>query len=156
MKEAGNIATVAFTANPNSQTPTSNLWVWSLAMSSFSNNKDAAWYFMQWATGKQHLLTASVSQGMADPIRQSVWANSAFTGRIQKNGPTNYLQAYQATQPNTRIYFTPQPLFFNVATDWAATLQTIYSGNVTPSNTKAALDKLASDVDNQTSNAGLS
>ena len=155
-KEAGHIAVAPFSPNPAAKAPTSNLWVWSLAMSSFSNNKDAAWYFMQWATSKQHLLWSSVNKGMVDPIRQSVWSSSDYQQKIKSEGPMNYLEAFQTTQPNTRIYFTPQPLFFQVATDWAATLQSIYSGPITTSSTKEALDQLASSINNQTSQAGIS
>jgi len=155
-KEAGNIGTVAFSANPNSQTPVSNIWIWSLAMSSFSNNKDASWYFMQWATSKKHLQWSAINKSMADPIRQSIWSDSSFQNSVKSKGPENYVESFHATQPNARIYFTPEPLFFNVATTWAATLQTIYSGSVTQASTKDALDKLASDIDSQTSNAGIS
>ena len=154
-KEAGNIATVAFSANPNATAPTSNVWIWSLAMSSFSNNKDAAWQFIQWATGKKHLLWSSINRGMVDPIRQSVAGSSEYQSQVKGKGPVNYLEAFQATQPKAQIYFTPQPLFFQVATNWAATLQTLTSTPNTPSDTKEALDKLVSDINNQVSQAGL-
>ena len=40
-KEAGNIGYAPFAANPNASAPTPNVWIWSLAMSSFSKQKDA-------------------------------------------------------------------------------------------------------------------
>ena len=33
------------------------------------------------------------------------------------------LETYQETSPDAKITFTPQPLFFNVTTDWAVVLQ---------------------------------
>src|SRR5712672_4796773 len=49
-KERGNLGYAPFAANPQATQPTPNVWIWSLAMSSFSRQKDAAWMFMQWAT----------------------------------------------------------------------------------------------------------
>ncbi len=154
-KEAGNIASTPFTANPNAQSPASNVWIWSLAMSNFSNNKDAAWYFMQWATSQKHLQYGATQQSQVDPVRQSVASSADFKNKVNTKGPENYLSTFQATQPNARIYFTPQPLFFQVATDWSASLQTLYSGSNSMGQTQDVLGKLASDIDNQTSNAGI-
>jgi multiple sugar transport system substrate-binding protein len=155
-KAAGNIAAAAFTPNPNASSPTSNVWIWSLAMSAFSNNKDAAWYFIQWATSKKHLLYAAVQQNQVDPIRKSIWSNADFQNKVKTKGPINYLEAFQATQPGARIYFTPEPLFFQVTTDWATTLQTLYAGSNSMSATQDALGQLASSINNQTAQAGIS
>src|SRR5229473_4588294 len=53
-KEKTNIHYAPFAANPAASAPTPNVWIWSLAMSSFSKNKDAAWYFIQWASSVEH------------------------------------------------------------------------------------------------------
>src|ERR1700704_3616560 len=53
-KEAGNIVYLPFTANPAVDKPTPNVWIWSLAMSEFCKMKEAAWFFIQWASGTQN------------------------------------------------------------------------------------------------------
>src|SRR5262249_21433686 len=53
-KEKGNIGYAPFAANPAAKAPTPNVWIWSLAMSSFSNQKDATWHFLQWAASVEH------------------------------------------------------------------------------------------------------
>jgi len=54
---------------------------------------------------------------------------------------------------NAKIYFTPQPLFFNVTTEWAATLQRIVTKQVAVND---GLDQLAQATDKQMHQAGLS
>ena len=53
-KEAGNIVYLPFAPNPAVDKPTPNVWIWSLAMSEFSKMKEAAWFFIQWATGTEN------------------------------------------------------------------------------------------------------
>lgn len=150
-KEAGNIGYAPITPNPKAANPTSNIWIWSLAMSNFSHQKDAAWYFIQWATSKQHDMFGARKKDLVDPVRASVWADKMFESRIAKSYP-GYLETYQATAPDAKIYFTPQPLFFNVTTEWAAALQRMVAKEV-PVN--EGLDQLASAVDRQLHGAGI-
>lgn len=106
-----------------------NMWIWSLAMSSASKNKEAAWYFLQWATGKEHQTKGAVEYTMVDPVRTSIWENPDFQEAMSDH--KNYFEAYQEIIPNCYIWFTPQPKFFETTTEWAATLQDIYAGTVT-------------------------
>ena len=150
-KMKGQRADAPIAPNPSAQGPTSNVWIWSLAMSNFSRNKDAAWYFMQWATGTEHLLFGARGKDMVDPVRASVFKDEQVQSRIKQNFP-GYLDAYNVTVTNAKIYFTPQPLFFNVTTDWAAALQRIVAKQVTVSD---GLDQLAQATDRQMHSAGL-
>ncbi len=150
-QEAGNIGFHPFVANPERSEPTANVWIWSLAMSNFSSDKSAAWYFLQWATGSQTLLKGATEHQLVDPVRQSVSESGAFRERMTANHP-GYLAQYQATAPNSKIYFTPQPLFFNVTTQWAAQLQKMYAGSI---NVDEGLDQLAESIDRQMRSAGL-
>ena len=150
-KEHGNLAYAAFAANPQANgEPTANVWIWSLAMSNFSKKKDAAWNFLQWATGTDHLLFGARKMDMVNPIRASVWADPEFKTKIGQY--PGYLEQYTKTAPKAQIYFTPQPLFFNVTTDWAAALQKMVAGEV-PVND--GLDALAASIDGQMKDAGL-
>ena len=72
--------------------------------------------------------------------------------RIEKSYP-GYLEQFEASAPGSKIYFTPQPLFFEaVTTEWAATLQQMVAKEVPVDE---GLDKLADSVDEQLKQAGL-
>ena len=149
-KEAGNIVYHAFTPNPEASRPTPNVWIWSLAMSNFSRQQQAAWKLMQWATSTQQLTLGATKADLIDPTRQVVWDNQDFKTRMQ--GYPGFLDQFAASSPGAKIYFTPQPLFFNVTTNWAAALQKMYSNQV---SVEDGLDQLAADIKSQLSNAGI-
>ena len=149
--EAGNIAYSAFAANPEATEPTPNVWIWSLGMSSFSEQPEAAWTFMQWASGVEHDLFGAREMDFVNPVRQSVWDDEEFQSRIAKSYP-GYLEQYQASAPGSKIYFTPQPLFFNLTTEWAAALQKMVANEVPVDE---GLDQLAESVNRQLRQAGI-
>lgn len=150
-KEKGNIAFTAFTPNPQASAPTPNVWIWSLGLSNFSRQKEAAWTFMQWASGTDHALFGARTMDFINPVRTSVWKDEAFRKRLADNYP-GYLQQYEASAPGSKIYFTPQPLFFNLTTDWAAALQKMVAKEVPVDE---GLDRLAEGIDAQLKRAGL-
>ena len=150
-KEAGNLAYSAFAPNPEAEGPTPNVWIWSLGMNAFGEQQDAAWYFMQWATGVDHALFGARSMDFVNPVRQSVWDDEEFQARIDESYP-GYLKQYEASAPGSKIYFTPQPLFFNLTTEWAASLQKMVANEVPVDE---GLDQLAASVDQQLKQAGL-
>lgn len=150
-KEAGHIGFEPFTPNPKMDHPTSNVWIWSLAMSNFSQKKDAAWYFLQWATGTKAELFGATKKELVDPTRQSVANDAAFKKRMSSNYP-GYLNTYNKTVPDAKIRFTPQPMFFNVTTQWAAELQRMYANQI---SVDEGLDKLADSISQQLKNAGI-
>jgi len=150
-KTKGELGFAPIAPNPDMSHPTSNVWIWSLAMSNFSKKKDAGWLFMQWATGTDHLLFGARGHDMVDPVRTSIWKDPEFQDVMNKKVP-GYLETYQVTSPDAKIYFTPQPLFFNVTTNWAAALQRMVAKQVPVDE---GLDQLAAATDRQMSEAGL-
>lgn len=148
---SGHIGYASFAADPKMTEPTSNVWIWSLAMSHFSKEKDAAWYFIQWASGKNFGIYGGVNKQLVDPVRETTWTDPAFKARLNNNFPGFY-EAFEQTLPGAKIYFTPQPLFFNVTTQWAATLQQMVAKEVSVDD---GLDKLAAQIDNQLQGAGI-
>ena len=150
-KEKGNIGYAPFAANPAASAPTPNVWIWSLAMSSFSNQKDAAWNFMQWASSAEHGLFGARKMDFVNPVRASVWADAEFRERIDKSYP-GYLNQHDVSAPGAKIYFTAQPLFFDLTTQWAETLQKMVAKEVPVDE---GLDQLAASVDKQLKDAGL-
>ncbi len=150
-KEAGNIGYEGFAANPDKKEPTPNVWIWSLAINAASNNRPAAWYFLQWAAGAQATLIGGTKADLVDPVRQSVWDDKGFQTRLNEKY-AGYLEQYTASAPGSKIYFTPQPLFFNLTTDWAASLQKMYANQV---SVDEGLDQLAERVMSQLRDAGI-
>lgn len=55
---------------------------WELSISPFSQHKNAAWYFIQWASTKQMEVTLGL-QGLAPP-RTSVWSDPKFVSWLNK------------------------------------------------------------------------
>jgi multiple sugar transport system substrate-binding protein len=150
-KEKGNIHYAPFAANPAASAPTPNVWIWSLALSSFSNQKDAAWYFMQWASSVEHDLFGARKMDFVNPVRASVWKDEEFRNRMDKSYP-GYLNQHDVSAPGAKIYFTAQPLFFDLTTQWAETLQKMVAKEVPVDE---GLDQLAASIDKQLKDAGL-
>ena len=150
-KEKGHLGYAAFAANPAAKAPTPNVWIWSLALSSFSKQKDAAWMFMQWAASVEHDLFGARKMDFVNPVRTSVWKDSEFRDRIAKSYP-GYLEQHDVSAPGAKIYFTAQPLFFDLTTEWAASLQKMVAKEV---SVDEGLDKLADSINRQLKQAGL-
>lgn len=150
-KMAGKLAYAPFAANPEAKAPTPNIWIWSLAMSNFSKDKDATWYFIQWASGAEHAIFGATKMDFVNPVRQSVWKDEIFREKLNKGYP-GYVNAHDTSAPGARIYFTPQPLFFDVTTEWAATLQRMVNKEVPVDE---GLDMLAESINRQFKEAGL-
>jgi multiple sugar transport system substrate-binding protein len=150
-KEKGNLAFSAFAANPAAKAPTPNIWIWAMAMSSFSKNKDATWYFLQWVTGPEHDLFGAQKMDLVNPARASVWADGAFRDKLAKSYP-GYVEMHDTSAPGASIKFTAQPLFFDLTTEWAATLQKMVAKEVPVDE---GLDQLAESVNSQLKDAGL-
>ena len=64
-----------------------------------------------------------------NPVRQSVWDDSEFRSRINESYP-GYLNQHDLSAPGAKIYFTAQPLFFDLTTQWAETLQKMVAKSV--------------------------
>jgi multiple sugar transport system substrate-binding protein len=145
----GNIAWAPGPKGPDGSLRT-NIWIWSLAMNAGSKNKDAAWYLMQWATGKEFLTTGAVEYSMVNPVRASIWENADFQAKMAEQ--TNYLETFnEIINGDAKIQFTPQPLFFETTTEWAQALQDIYAG----ADPKERLDELVESLTIQLQDAGI-
>ncbi|ACL69095.1 ABC transporter substrate-binding protein [Halothermothrix orenii] len=124
----------------NKKADKTNVWIWSLAMSAHSNSKEPAWYFLQWVTGKEFLTTAAVKHDGLNPVRKSIWENPDFKERLAKFD--GYYKTYKKID-EAAVQFTPQPMFFQTTTEWAAALQKIVNGE----DAEEVLNKLVEDLD---------
>jgi multiple sugar transport system substrate-binding protein len=147
---AGKLAYAPFAASGNGA-PTPNIWIWSLAMSKFSKDLDATWYFMQWASGPEHGLFGAAKMDFVNPVRQSVWDDAGFRDRLSGSYP-GYVAMHDVSAPGASIKFTAQPLFFDLTTEWAASLQKMVAKEVPVDE---GLDQLADSVNRQLKDAGL-
>ena len=148
----GKIAFSPFAADPaKNGAPTSNLWVWSLGMNNYSSKKEAAWLWMQYNTMPQQLLDGVRGNGeLLDPVRGSIWNDSAFKGRLDADYP-GYLDQYDKTVGDCKVYFTAHPLFAQSADKWARKLHEIYSEQVSADE---GLDQLAEAINSDLDGAG--
>jgi multiple sugar transport system substrate-binding protein len=149
--QSGNIAFSPAPVFKSGDQPQSNEWVWQVAMNSSSNNKKAAWLFMQYFTGPEFELWAALNAKTVDPARQSIWDNAQFKEKLSK--VEGYEDTFKKTIPNTGIKFTPQPYFIQSTTEWAATLQQIVLSGANP---ETAMKELAKRISKETSKLKLS
>lgn len=132
--------------------PASGLWTWALAMSSRAQDKNASWYFIQWATMKEQMTNATVVGRNYNPTRSSVfddadvqktmgsWANGTYLPTVLEN-----LDKY------ARVAWAPQPENTFLATRWDQALQEIWAGD----DAQTALDNAKADVDAHMKELGL-
>lgn len=141
-KEAGNIGWAPPPLPKEGARLGSNMWIWSLAMNRHSRNKEAAWLFMQYFTGKEHIRWGATEAKVVNPPRRSVWEDAKFQERIGRM--EGYRETFESVIDHSTIKFTPQPEFFNITTEWAAALQDIVIGSA---GAEERLNQLARDAD---------
>jgi len=140
--ESGNIAwsTIPLPEGKTEDDMAANIWIWSMAMNADSQNKDAAWYFLQYFTGPEYMLYAGTEGNSPDTPRKSVGESEEYKAVVgQADG---YLESIEVLLPNATIQFTPQPYFFECTTEWAATLQDLVTSDKY-SSTEEAMKQLS-------------
>jgi multiple sugar transport system substrate-binding protein len=144
MAEAGNIGYAVMPLARPGNPINSNLWIWSMAMNSSSKHKGAAWLFLQYFSGKDFLIYSSTVMNNMDPVRKSVWENADFKAKIAPL--PGFYEAWEKTNQNATIQFTPYDKFFEATTEWAGTLQDLVAGGKYTS-VQAGLDALKANMD---------
>lgn len=142
-QEAGNIAWVSAPLPEGKTDIHSNLWSWALAMNKASVNKTAAWLFLQYFTSSDYQLWAALEANGVNPARESVFQNEDYLELI--SAADGYKEAFEKTIEGTTIQFTPQPYFFELTTEWSATLQDIVGGKC--DGVQEAMDELKEKMD---------
>ncbi len=149
-KESSNLAFAPIPVAKEGMAPTPNEWVWQVGMNSTSKNKKAAWLFMQYFTGPEHVKWASMNAKLVDPARQSAWDNPEFKEKL--SAIPGFYETFQAQIKDTSVKFTPQPYFIQSTTEWAATLQKIILSGEDPDK---AMKDLAKRINKDTSKLKL-
>jgi len=151
-KVAGKVKYVPCVSSPGG-THQSNMATWGLGMSSNSKKKDAAWYFIQWATSPEALLIATRDFSNYNPTRKSVWEHPDIVATMGKWGQGTYMEAVLANlNQYARIGFTPESEVFTLLDLWSLGLQSIWTKE---KSAQQALDDVAREMDNAIEKAGV-
>jgi multiple sugar transport system substrate-binding protein len=134
-------------AGPSGQRA-SNMWTWSLVMSSRSRDKQAAWRFIEWAAGKKFLLR-SAFEGNMNPTRRSTWDDPAFREASAAWGDF-YAVTRELIEKTARVLVTPLAGYRQVGERWVQALRAAYAGD---QGVAEALESAASDIDAMVSSA---
>ena len=118
----------------------SNLWVWSMAMNSASQNKEAAWYFLQYFTSKDFMQWSGTEGACTDTPRESVLNSDEYVKCL--SDAEGYYEAFNTVKDTASIYFTAQPYFTETTTEWAKTLQELVTTDKY-SSVEEAMNQLA-------------
>jgi ABC-type glycerol-3-phosphate transport system substrate-binding protein len=93
-------------------------------MNSRSRNKDAAWEFIEWATGVEFLLR-SAFEGNMNPTRRSSWNSSRFLEAASGWGDFAAV-ARKLVEEIAEIQVTPCVNYIEVARRWTRALLDAY------------------------------
>jgi multiple sugar transport system substrate-binding protein len=124
--------------------PFSSMWTWALAMSSKAQDKNAAWYFLQWATMKEQMQVATVEGRNYNPTRASVFEHPDVQAIMGEWANGTYLPVVLANLGGfATLGWPPEPENTFVSTRWDQALQEIWAGD----DAQTALDSAKADID---------
>jgi multiple sugar transport system substrate-binding protein len=137
---AGKIAYAPPPAGPGGERRP-NLWTWSVVLNTRVRDRDAAWQFLEWATGAPFLLR-SAFEGNMNPTRRSIWENERF--RAHTSGWKAYYEvARNLIERDASVLVTPAPNYIAVASRWVEALLSAFSGD----DLGGALEAAAAEID---------
>lgn len=122
----------------------SNLWVWSMGMNADSENKEAAWYFLQYFSSPEFMQWSATEGACTDTPRLSVLNSEEYKKVV--SDAEGYLEAFDRLKDTASIYFTAQPYFSETTTEWAKTLQELVVSDKY-SSTEEAMKELKKTMD---------
>jgi ABC-type glycerol-3-phosphate transport system substrate-binding protein len=120
-----------------------NLWTWSVVMNSRVGDPDAAWQFVEWATGKEFLLR-SVFEGNMNPTRSSIWDDERFRQHTSGWGAF-YDIARTLIERDAFVLVTPAANYLEIANRWVQALLQAYTDG--DDEIADALEIAAADID---------
>jgi multiple sugar transport system substrate-binding protein len=119
-----------------------NLWTWSVVMNARTKQPDAAWRFIEWATGSE-FLRRSTYEGNMNPTRLSTWEDDEFRTRASTWG-SFYDVARILVEQEAFVLVTPASNYREIATRWVQALRDAYACRF---GVREALEAAASDID---------
>lgn len=119
-----------------------NLWTWSVVVNARTRDLDAAWRFVEWATGPA-FLRRSAFEGNMNPTRLSTWDDEEFRASANAWG-SFYDVARRLVEHEAMVLVTPAPGYRQLATRWVRALRDAYAGR---SGVREALEAAALEID---------
>jgi multiple sugar transport system substrate-binding protein len=119
-----------------------NLWTWSVVMNSRVSDRDAAWRFVEWATGRE-FLRRSVFEGNMNPTRSSIWDDEGFREHTSGWGAF-YEVARTLIERDAFVLVTPAANYREIANRWVQALLDTYTERTEIAD---ALKTAAADID---------
>jgi multiple sugar transport system substrate-binding protein len=120
-------------------------WIWQMSTNGASENKTAAWLFLQWLTSKETMIKTHLAGNM-NPVRQSAWIDPEVAAMVDEWGetPGQYREVVQEMSEVAAIRFPPHPELTRMLDRWAEAIQQSYfeGGNV-EANLCAAQEEIA-------------
>src|SRR3954470_11835475 len=101
-----------------------NLWTWSVAMNTRARDREEAWRFVEWATGRDFLLR-SAFEGNMNPTRASVWDDGRFRAHTARWGAFHDV-ARTLIERDASVLVTPAPNYLAVGSRWVEALLDVY------------------------------
>lgn len=120
----------------------SSMWLWSLGMNAASENKGAAWHFVQWATSKEQL-TAAIAEGNMNPTRVSVAEGPEMAEATKDWGDYNEVWRTILADYASWMY-APSATWTEAGDIWASAIQSAVLGQVP---VQEAMDDAAEKID---------
>jgi multiple sugar transport system substrate-binding protein len=136
----GEIAYAPPPSGPAGRRP--NLWTWSVVVNAHTRNLDAAWRFVEWATGAD-FLRRSAYEGNMNPTRLSTWEDDEFRAFTQPWGAF-YDVARSLIERDASVLVTPAPNYRQIATRWVEALRDASAGR---SELRDGLEAAAAEID---------
>lgn len=119
-----------------------NLWTWSVVMNTRAADKEAAWRFVEWATGRDFLLR-SAFEGNMNPTRTSIWEDEGFRAHTAGWGAF-YDVARTLVERDAFVLASPAANYLAIARRWVQALLDAYAGRA---DAAGALEAAATDID---------
>jgi multiple sugar transport system substrate-binding protein len=119
-----------------------NLWTWSVVMNSRARDREAAWRFFEWATGRE-FLRRSVFEGNMNPTRSSIWDDEGFREHTSGWGAF-YDVARTLIERDASVLVTPAPNYLKIANRWVQALLDVYAERTEITD---AFETAAADID---------
>jgi multiple sugar transport system substrate-binding protein len=118
----------------------SSLWAWNLGISSDSKEKEAAWLFLQYVTGKTMQAEGTV---MAFPTRNSIFSADDFVDVNKVN--VGFFETWEDTIPYAGFIFTPAIGLNDYGYVFVGEIQNVVLGKKTADKAMAAVEKYYED-----------
>ncbi|WP_306256774.1 ABC transporter substrate-binding protein [Pararhizobium sp. IMCC21322] len=125
---SGKIAFAPPPTAPDNSEFASNIWIWSLAINNASEKKDAAWYFIQWATSKEMNIRGATDGKLVNPPRSSTWKAQEWIDYANQPEFNNFYDNFNLVQEKTSLLFTPRYGFGTAMNAWAVAMQEMVGG----------------------------